>query len=92
MTEDSLVSKWNVAAGVLWASVVGLMVAAWAVMFAAGDWKMAGMLAATACATGGAAAVLHVRGYFVRLCRVIRVSQGLPGPVEDRSNGPRPLR
>lgn len=73
--EDGLISKWNVAAGTLWTAVVGLMAASWMVFLLGDQWKVAGMLAATACATGGAAAVLHVRGYFVRLSRMIRLTR-----------------
>lgn len=91
MTEDGLVSKWNVAAGVLWIVVGGLMSAAWVVFLLSDLWKVAGMLALTACATGGTAAVLHVRGYFARICRLIRVTSGLPDR-ESAMSGPRSLR
>lgn len=92
MTEDGLVSKWNVAAGVAWAAVVGFIVAAWAVFLGGENWPLAGMLAFSACATSAAAAVLHVRGYFVRLCRVVRLTNGLGQDEPVLSGRPRSVR
>lgn len=88
MYEDGLISKWNVAAGSLWATVVGLMAASWTVFLLGDHWHVAEMLAVTACATGGAAAVLHVRGYFVRLSRIVRLTCA----CEDPGTRPRVVR
>lgn len=71
---DEYVSKEKVAANVMWAVVVGLMVTAWGVMLLTSHWRIAGMFAATSCATSAYAAVLHLRCYAVRLAGLVRAS------------------
>lgn len=85
---DQYVSKEKMNAGIAWAIVVGLMTVAWGVMLLApGHWQIAGMFAATACATSAYAAVLHLRCYAVRIAGLVRAMGSVQS--EDR---PRPVR
>lgn len=86
--------RWDaVATGMLWSAVAAFIGAAWIICLSSPDrWRLAGMLAATACATSAFAATLHVRTYIVRLCRVVRVATDLePGGVSEPGEL-RPLR
>lgn len=60
----------------LWAWVGCTIVAGWALMWADVPY-MAQMLGFTACASSAVAAVAHVRCYFLRVCRLIRVTHGV---------------
>lgn len=72
----------------LWAVVLGLLVAAWVViLFADSHWTVAGMLAASGCALSALAATLHIKTYACRMSRLIRISSGLE-QGEVRSIGP----
>lgn len=86
MIED-YVSKEKMHASVAWAVVVGLMAIGWSVMLATPEyWKVAGMFAATSCATSAYAAVLHLRCYAVRIAGLVRAINSVQH--EDR---PRPV-
>lgn len=65
-------STCNVIAGGLWVTVISLLVAAWVTVIW-GPPVIAGMLAATACATSAVAAVAQIRCYSLTVCRNIRV-------------------
>lgn len=86
-------STCGVIAGALWAVVAGLLLAAWTVALVWSDhWRVAGMLAATGCATSALAATLHIKTYACRVSRLIRVANGLEvGDVSGRCTV-RPLR
>ncbi len=84
MNDGGSVSKGGVMAGVLWAVVAGLMLAAWVVILAADNyWTIAGMLAATSCATSALAATLHIKTYACGMARLIRVTAGAPSNGGD---------
>lgn len=68
---------WNVtdklATRLAWALVVGLLFAAWWIaLLLPEQWVVAGMLAATACASSAMAATLQIRCYMVRTCNLVR--------------------
>ena len=71
-------SRTGIIAGVLWAIVAGLILAAWVVMLAFGErhWMTAALLALTGCALSALAATLHIKTYACRVSRVIRVTAG----------------
>ncbi len=84
--DDGSVSKGGVRAGALWVVVAALLIAAWVVILAADDyWTIAGMLAATSCATSALAATLHIKTYMCRLSRLVRLSADLERPAELHS-------
>lgn len=88
MNDGGYVSRVGIMAGVLWAAVLGLMVAAWVViLFAEQHWTVAGMLAASGCALSALAATLQIKTYACRMSRLIRVTAGLD-QGEVRSIGP----
>lgn len=85
---DEYVNKGRVAANVVWATVIGLMLAGWAVILLAPQYKaVGGMFAATSCAASAFAAVMHMRCYMVRLAGLVRATSSL-----DRPEGPRTVR
>lgn len=85
---DEYVSKGQVAANVVWATVVGLMAAGWLVILLSADHKaIGGMFAATSCAVSAFAATMHMRCYVVRLAGLVRATTSVEHP-----GGPRPVR
>ena len=62
---------------VTWTVVLGLLVGAWVVALRDGDdWLIAGLMAATGCATSAVAATLQIRQYVVRTCTLVRALGG----------------
>ena len=84
---DEYVDKGKMHAMLGWSVVVGLMAIAWGVMLLTGHWRIAGMFAATSCATSAYAAVLHLRCYAVRIAGLVRAMNSVQH--DDR---PAPLR
>lgn len=83
---ESTIGTSKVFAAAVWAGVAALLVAGWAiVLFNEEQWRVAGMLAASACAGSALAATFHVRAYCVRLCNLIRVANGLHTRPEAES-------
>lgn len=75
MDDGGYVSRIGIAAGMLWATVVGLLMAAWAVAtWSQENWLLAGMLAATGCATSAMAATLQIKTYACKMSRLIRAT------------------
>ncbi len=68
-----------------WTVVAGLMAGAWGVILIAPEhWKIAGLLATSACVTSAVAATLSIKIYAARQCALIRALSGLDG---ERSAG-----
>lgn len=62
-------------AWIAWTAVVGLLVAAWLLLLLDQDhWRVAGLLAFTACAGSAIAATLHIRSFLVRVCSLVRAA------------------
>lgn len=90
MNDGGYVSRNGIAAGVLWTLVAGLLMAAWAVvLWTEGHEFVAGMLAATGCATSALAATMQIKTYACRLSRLVRMTAGAR---EEVDTGLRPLR
>lgn len=82
---DEYVDKGKVTASVMWAVVVGLMLAGWSVILLVPDhWRIGGMFAATSCATSALAATLHIRCYMVRLAGLVRAIPSVQGTDRPR--------
>lgn len=75
---NEYIIKGSVITGLVWLAVAALIGGAWSVMLVDPErWRIAGMLAATACATSAAAAALQVRCYAARIVALVRVGAGL---------------
>lgn len=86
--QESSIPLSRILAVTLWASVGGLMIAAWSVL-AAGSAEVATMLGLMACATSAGAAVANIRSYSLRVCSLIRATRT---QAEEYSGGLTPLR
>lgn len=69
--DEKSVNLGKFATGAAWAVVVLLMVTAWIVMLLSDHWRVAGMLAASSCASSAFAATMQIRCYAVRTSRLI---------------------
>lgn len=88
---DEYVNKGKVITLAAWGVVVALMLSGWVTMVATPEhWKVAGMLAATACASSALAATLHIKCYAVRLSCLMRATSGLREGAE--LHGPHLIR
>lgn len=93
MNDGGYVSKTGMAAAALWAVVIALLGSAWVVILAAEHHlEVAGMLAATGCATSALAATLHIKTYACRMSRLIRLSSGLELDDVPAARQLRPMR
>lgn len=82
---DRYISGTRILAGCAWGLVLGLMAGAGAVLALTDEWRWAGLLAASSCATSAVAATITIKGYATRLCSLIRVTSGLEREGEVRS-------
>lgn len=58
-----------------WMVVAALLAAAWLVMLLDWhDWRIAGLLAFSACTGSAVAATLHIRSFMVRVCSLVRAA------------------
>lgn len=71
-------------AAVLWGIAYTLLMAAGAIfVFAPDGGRWAYLCGTAACVTTGAAAVMQIHGFCVRLCRLIRAATGYGGLDDD---------
>lgn len=75
-----------------WVTTLVFILAAWVVMlFAEDQWKLAFLLGGTGCAMSAVAATLHIRSFIVRICSLVRATNGL-SVDEGVPRGVRPIR
>ena len=74
------VSTNSVVAACGWAATAGLLLTAGAVMLT-GHWKVAILIAETACCTSAWAAVRHLRCYAAEICRKIQQAHELDADI-----------
>ena len=92
MNDEPQYSRGVVVAGSTWLATTILLLVAWTT-WALGDEAhihFAVLTAETACVLSAVAAVMHLRCYAARICRLIRVTNGLERPdAEVRDFTPR---
>jgi hypothetical protein len=82
LNDEPQYSRGVVVAAAGWLATGLLLVVAW-IAWAAGDAEnvhLAVLIAESACVLSAVAAVLHLRCYAARMCRLIRVANGLERP------------
>lgn len=93
MNDEPQYSRGVIVAAIGWATTALMLLVAWTAWILGGPEHayFALLVAETACATSAVAAVLHLRCYSARICRLVRVANGLerPGDAEVRGIGPR---
>lgn len=72
-----------------WVATAALLVAAWMAWALGGPDSIyfALLIAETACVTSAVAAVLQIRTYSARVCRLIRVTHGIEHPRDAEVRG-----
>lgn len=63
-----------------WLAVVGLMALAWVAWLLGAPMLFSVLVGQTACAMSAVAAVVQIRCYSARVCRLIRVTAGIERP------------
>ena len=77
---ETYVSSTKLGMILAWTAVGALMAGAWGVILVTPEhWKMAGLLATSACVTSAVAATLSIKIYAARQCALIRALSGLDG-------------
>lgn len=87
---DGVIDVSKVIAGCLWVWALCLLAAAWIVAWQ-GPSLVAGLLAATACASSAVAATAQIRVYSMAVCRQLRVMRADIDRVRAESPGLRGL-
>lgn len=82
LEDEARFSTSSVVAMASWLTSLVLLLVAWG-LFAGGDHMyLAILLAETGCVVSAVAAVVQIRCYSARVCRLIRVANGLERPTE----------
>ena len=91
MNDEPQYSRGVVLAAAGWLSTALLLLIAWVAWAVGGPENIHIVLltSQTACALSAVAAVLHLRCYAARICRLIRVTAGMQGPDADIREIPR---
>lgn len=76
---EQYVSRLAILVSIAWGTVAALIVGAWLVLMSAepGPWTLGMLLALSGCALSALAAVLSIRRYVSRTCRLIRNLHGV---------------
>lgn len=84
MNDEPQYSRGVVVAAAGWAITGLMLMVAWTAWIVGGPQHIyfALLVAETACATSAVAAVLHLRCYSARICRLVRVANGLQRPID----------